>query len=64
MLEYFKAGVKLVWYVYPYVEQVWVYTDPKAAAICHRGDRCHADPAIPGFSISVDEILDKPARSK
>ena len=63
MLEYFKAGVALVWYVYPHVEQVWVYTSPKDVTICHQGDVCHADPTVPGFSISVSEIFDKPPRT-
>ena len=60
MLEYFEAGVKVVWYIYPYIEQVWVYTDPKEVTICHQNDICHADPAVPGFSISVNEMFSKP----
>ena len=57
MLEYFEAGVKLVWYIYPHVKQVWVYTAPKEVTICHQGDVCHAEPVIPGFSINVSDIF-------
>ena len=64
ILEYFEAGVKLVWYIYPHVKQVWVFTHPKEVTVCHQSDLCHADPAIPGFSISVDEVFNKPPRSK
>ena len=64
MLEYFEAGVKLVWYIYPHVKQVWVYTAPKEVTICHQGDTCHADPVIPEFNIRVDDIFyKKPLRN-
>ena len=64
MLEYFEAGVKIVWYVYPHIKQVWIYTDPKEVTICHQNDLCYADPAIPGFSIGVDEIFSKPPKNQ
>ena len=60
MLEYFSAGASVVWYIYPNVKQVWIYTDPKEVTICHPGDTCQAAPAIPEFNISVDEIFSKP----
>ena len=60
MLEYFKAGTQVVWYIYPEQKQVWVYTDPKEVAICHEGDVCSADPAIPGFSMNVSDVFSRP----
>ena len=60
MLEYFKAGTRVVWYIYPEQKQVWVYTDPKEVTICHEGDVCSADPAIPGFSMNVSDVFSRP----
>ena len=57
MPEYFKAGNQVVWYIYPDRRQVWVYTDPETVTICRKGDLCSADPAIPEFSVRVDEIF-------
>ena len=64
MLDYFAAGVKVIWYIYPQIKQVWVHTDPKEVTVCYQSDLCRADPAIPDFSISVDEIFYKPPRSE
>ena len=60
MLEYFKAGTQVVWYIYPEQKQVWVYIDPKEVTICHEGDVCSADPAIPRFSMNVSDVFSRP----
>ncbi len=60
MLEYFKAGTEVVWYIYPEQKQVWVYTDPKEVTICHEEDVCSAEPAIPGFEMHVSEVFLRP----
>ena len=59
MLEYFKAGTQVVWYIYPEQQQVWVYTDPKEVTICHEGDVCSADPAISGFRMNVSDVFSR-----
>lgn len=59
MLEYFKAGTQVVWYIYPEQKQVWVYTDPKEVTICHEGDVCLAAPAVSGFSMNVSGIFSR-----
>ncbi|MGB3776930.1 MAG: Uma2 family endonuclease [Tunicatimonas sp.] len=59
MLEYFEAGTRVVWYIYPEQKQVWVYTNPKEVTICHEGDVCSADPAISGFSINVSDLFSR-----
>lgn len=60
MLEYFKAGTQVVWYIYPEQKQVWVYTDPKEVTICHEEDVCSAEPAIPGFEMHVSDVFSRP----
>ena len=59
MLEYFKVGTQVVWYIYPEQKQIWVYTDPKEVTICHEGSVCSADPAIPGFSMNVSDVFSR-----
>ncbi len=59
MLEYLKAGVKMVWYIYPHIKQVWIHTSPTEVVVRHENDVCQANPVVPGFSITVDEIFDR-----
>ena len=60
MLEYFSAGTRVVWYIYPEQKQVWVYTDPKEVTICHQEDICSAEPAIPKFKMNVSDVFSRP----
>ena len=57
ILEYFEAGVQMIWYIYPPIKQVWVHTSPTSVTICQENDTCQADPVVPGFHISVQEIF-------
>ena len=59
MLGYLAAGVHMVWYIYPHIKQVWIHTSPKEIVVCYENDVCQADPVVPGFSITVNEIFDK-----
>ena len=57
--EYFQAGVKAVWLIFPEFQKVHVYTDPEQVAICKGDAICSAEGAIPGFSISAAELFRK-----
>lgn len=55
--EYFAAGVKVVWHIFPELDEVYVYTAPDEVTIC-RGNRvCSAKPALDNFEISAAEIF-------
>jgi Uma2 family endonuclease len=58
--EYFTAGVQCVWYVYPNLRRVEVYTMSADAVMETRnysGDTlCSAAPVLPEFSISPNQI--------
>lgn len=57
LIEYFAAGVKVVWHIYPASEQVHVFTSLDDITIC-RGKRiCSAKPALEDFEISADAIF-------
>lgn len=57
--EYFQAGVKVVWLIFPDFQKVYVYTGPEEVVICKGDAVCSAESAIPGFSISAAELFRK-----
>ena len=56
-IEYFKAGVQVVWHIFPENEEVHVYTARKIVQICSEEDICSAQPVLDDFQISVNELL-------
>ncbi len=58
--DYFAAGTQVVWDVDPRAESVAVYRADLATqpTIHHRGAFADAEPALPGWSMAVDDIFD------
>lgn len=57
LVEYFKAGVQVVWHAYLENQVVYVYNGRKNVVICTENDICSAAPVMPDFEISVKEWL-------
>jgi Uma2 family endonuclease len=57
--DYFAAGTEVVWDVDPLAETVTAYraTAPTTAIVWRRGDSADAEPAVPGWRITVDEVF-------
>jgi Uma2 family endonuclease len=58
--DYFAAGTQVVWDVdvlHDYVVRVYRRTDPLEPAVYHRGERAEAEPAVPGWSMPVDDLF-------
>jgi len=58
--DYFAAGTLAVWDVDVLVEEVvrcYVSNDPETPTIFYRGDIAHAEPALPGWSMPVDDLF-------
>jgi hypothetical protein len=57
--DYFAAGTAVVWDVDPLAETVAVYraTAPTQPTVYRPGDTAEAEPAVPGWSMPVDEIV-------
>ena len=58
--DYFAAGTPVVWDVDLLSEdvvRVYRADDPGRPTIYRRGDRAEADPALPGWSIPVDDLF-------
>lgn len=61
MANYRDAGVKVVWHIFPELQQVDVYTGPNLNHMTtFVGDEiCTAAPVLPDFAISVNDIFKK-----
>lgn len=56
--EYFKAGVQVVWQIYPALQQVHVYTAVDKVTICQGKTVCSGAPVLPDFEVAAAEIFD------
>ena len=57
--DYFAAGTSVVWDVDPVAETVTCYhqATPTRAILWRRGDTADAEPAVPGWRITLDEVF-------
>jgi len=57
--DYFLAGTLAVWDVDPVAETIALYSvsDLVNPVIFRRGDIAHAEPAVPGWRVAVDELF-------
>ncbi len=51
--EYFRAGVRLVWYVDPKRRQVRVFTDREHSVVLGEDDQLEGGDVLPGFTLSI-----------
>jgi Uma2 family endonuclease len=57
ILEYFQAGVRLVWVVYPQQKLVYVYESPTQVYIRTSTDELDGGPVLPGLRLSLAELF-------
>ena len=57
VVEYFKAGVRVVWNIYLEQKAIYVYTSRRDVKICIEDDICSAKPVLPDFEISANQIF-------
>jgi len=55
--EYFRAGVQVVWHIFPASKKVDVYTSLDDVTICRGKTVCSGAPAIPDFEIKAGELF-------
>ncbi|QEH37828.1 hypothetical protein OJF2_64190 [Aquisphaera giovannonii] len=61
--EYFRAGVRLVWYVEPRTKTVRVDSSPDEVVALGEGDSLDGGDVLPGFALPICPWLDEAARS-
>ena len=57
VVEYFKAGVRVVWNIYLEQKAIYVYTSRRDVKICIEDDICSAKPVLPDFEMSANQIF-------
>ena len=57
VIEYFKAGVEVVWHIFPEQQMVYIFTSPKLITVCEGDDICSAAPALPDFQMAAKDIF-------
>lgn len=58
VIDYRNAGVKIIWHLFPQVQEVHIYRDNALKMeIKREKDICSAEPVIKGFNISVLDIF-------
>jgi Uma2 family endonuclease len=55
--EYFSAGVRLVWYVYPQRREVHVYTARDRSVVLTEKDLLDGGDVLPGFSVALSGLF-------
>ena len=61
--EYFTAGVRLVWYVDPVLQEVHVYTAPDQREVLTADHTLHGGAVLPGFTLLVRQLFAEPTES-
>jgi Uma2 family endonuclease len=61
--EYFRAGVRLVWYVDPSKRTVTVYTAVDRFTVLHEDDTLDGGDVLPGFSLSIRDWFTEAERT-
>ena len=59
--EYFRAGVELVWVVYPQQSLVYVYQPTMPITVLGVNDTLDGGTAVPGFRLPLAELFAEPA---
>ncbi len=57
--EYFDAGVKVVWLIFPEGAYIHVYSSINDILICRNDALCSAEKAVSGFSMPASDIFKK-----
>ena len=57
VIEYFKAGVQVIWHVFPALRMVRVFTSVKNSISHFETDTFDAAPAVPDLQMTVNELF-------
>lgn len=57
-IEYFNAGVRLVWVIYPESQRVYVHQSPRQIEVVERSGELTGGDVMPGFRLPVQKLFD------
>ena len=55
--DYLEAGTLVIWDVDPRSAEITMYRADQPPLVFRRGDDAHAEPAVPGWTMKVDDIF-------
>jgi len=55
--EYFHAGVRDVWVIYPGTSKIYVYGSPTQVSVLQRGDELDGGALLPGFRVALSTLF-------
>lgn len=55
--EFFRAGVRLVWVIYPSLKMIYVYTSPTAIRVLLESDELDGGDVLPGLKIAIASLF-------
>jgi Uma2 family endonuclease len=56
--EYFRAGSRLVWVIYPHAQRVYVYTSPTEVTVYEGREELSADPVLPSLRLTAHALFE------
>ena len=56
--EYFEAGVRRAWVIYPHESLVYEYDSPRSIRVLGREDALEGGAIIPGFRLDLAELFE------
>lgn len=62
--EYFAAGVRLVWYLYPEPRTARVYTSRTDVHLLNEDESLEGDPVLPGFRLLIRDWFERAERGR
>jgi Uma2 family endonuclease len=60
LADYFAAGVRMVWYVYPTKREVHVYVAPEKCTVLIEQQTLDGGDVLPGFSLALKDLFAEP----
>ncbi len=57
VIEYFEAGIQVVWHIHPSLRMVRVFTSPRQNVTCFENDTFNAAPVISDLQMTVEELF-------
>ncbi len=60
IIEYFQAGTKILWLIFPHIQTVKIYRSVEDIEVCSGEKICSAEPVVEGFRMKAADIFRKP----
>ena len=62
LTDYFTAGVRLAWVIYPDSGRVYVYDSPDRCRVLKRSDELDGGDVLPGFRLPIETLFEAVTR--